>query len=312
MKIAALAFSWLLVSSTASAQTASPIKMDGYPAPGEAAKVTVLTAGANPSKLPQPSPPAGYKEHMEMAMTLGMAMDIAGMQPPAITAPTMKLGFDVQVTGTSPAGDVTFSMVGTGVTSDGAANDPMFAGVISETDRQIKTVKGTLTVDRDGRIVKEEMDLSGIKSAGGADASKQIKDSLRDFRPELPKEGLGVGAKWEVRSAIDSGGTITFQKVLNEVVARDAESVTIKTTLEQTSPPQKMVNDMLPPGAEVRLESGQGSGTGTVRMRFDRLVPTSDMAMKIVMKMVVDMAGQSQPMGMTMDVKMTIAGTVIK
>jgi len=311
MKIAALAASCLLVSSIAAAQTAPP-KMEGYPAPGEPAKLTVITLGANPAKLPQRPPAAGYKEHMDMSLTLGMAMDIAGMQTPAITAPTMKMGFDFAVTNVSASGDVTVAMTGTGVTSDGPPPDAMFASVISETDRQIKTVKGTLTVDREGRVIKEDLDLNGLKSASGADASQQIKNSLREMRPEMPKDGLGLGAKWEVRSAIDSGGMVTFQKVLNEVTALDANSVTIKTTVEQTAPSQKMVNDMLPPGADVTLESAQGSGTGTIRMRFDQLVPASDGTMKLVMKMVMNMGGQSQTMGMTMDMKIAVAGTVIK
>jgi hypothetical protein len=311
MKIAALAASCLLVCSTAAAQTAPP-KMDGYPAPGEPAKLTVIAPGSNPAKLPQHTPPAGYKEHMDMSLTLGMAMDIAGMQTPTITAPMMKMGFDFEVTNVSPAGEMTVAMTGTGVTSDGPPPDPMFANMLSETDRQIKTVKGTLTVDRDGRVIKQDLDVSGLKSASGADASQQIKNSLRDMRPEMPKEGLGAGSKWEVRSAIDSGGMITFQKVLNEVVALDADSVTIKTSLEQTAPSQKIVNDMLPPGTDVSLESAQGTGSGTIRMRFDRLVPSSDGTMKLVMKMLVAMSGQSQPMGMTMDMKIVVAGTVIK
>ena len=311
MKLSALAACCLLVSSPALAQTAAPPKMAGYPAPGEPPKLTVITPSANPTKLAQTAPAIGYKEHMEMAMTLGMAVEVGGMQMPAMTAPTMKMGFDFEVTGKSPAGDVTVSMVGTGVTADGAA-DPRVASVVSDTDKQIKTVKGSFTVDREGRVVKEDLDVSGLKSASGADASQQIKNSLRELRPEMPKEGIGVGAKWEVRQAVDSGGLTLFQKTINEITALDAESITIKTSLEQTAPGQKMVSDMLPPGADVRLESAQGTGSSTVRLRFDRLVPSSDMAMKLVMKMAMDMAGQSQSMAMTMDMKMTMAGTVIK
>lgn len=314
MKFAAALVCSLLAVSPAAAQTATPIRMEGYPAPGEPSKFTLISAGANPSKMQQVIPAAGYKEHMEMAMTMGMAMEMAGMQMPAVTAPTMKMGFDLQVTDVAANGDVTMSMVGTGVTAnDAGASVPMFAEVVKETDRQIKTFKGSVTVGRDGNIVKQEMDLSGLKGTGGADAVAQLRDSLRDMRPELPKDGFGVGAKWEIRTATNNAGSgVSFQKMNYEVVARDAESATIKSTIEQTSPPQKITNDAMPPGAEMHLESGTGSGSGTIRLNVNRLVPAIDMAIKMNMKMVVSMQGQTQPMGMAMDIKMTTTGTVIK
>jgi len=137
-----------------------------------------------------------------------------------------------------------------------------------------------------------------------ADTAKNFTDSLRNMTPPVPLVPMGVGGKWEVRTAVQSGGATLFQKTGHEILALDDASVTVKTSVEQTFPGgQTVANPQLPPGAEMTLESGTGSGGGTLTMRADSLVPSSDMTLKNTIRMRVSMNGQTQPIAVTTEIR---------
>ena len=84
-------------------------------------------------------------------------------------------------------------------------------------------------------------------------------------------------------------------------------TVTLKVTTEQTAPPQSISNPALPAGAEMYLENMTGSGQGTVVIKLDSLVPTSEMSMASSMSMSISLGGQNQSIVTDNKVKVTIA-----
>ncbi len=77
--------------------------------------------------------------------------------------------------------------------------------------------------------------------------------------------------------------------------------------LEQTAPPQGITNPALPAGSVVNIEKLAGTGTGTIALRFNSLVPTSEMSSSTAMAMAMDMGGQTQRMAVDTKVKVSIA-----
>jgi hypothetical protein len=300
---AAAAFMW---ATSAYAQSAPPISMPGYPAVGGKAIVTVISPGTNAKPLPRQAPVAGLNEHMNITMGMAMSMEIAGstVTPPA-QPPPITMGLDLGVTNVAANGDVTVSMAFTGVTMDGPSPDAAFDQVMRNLGEQLKTFKGSMTVGADGHVVSQDINFPSTP-AMSADAAKNFADSLRNMTPPIPETPIGLGGRWEVRAALQSGGAVMFQKMEYEVVAIDGASVTVKVANEQTLPPQSVANPQLPPGAEMFLESGSGSGKGTITFTAGSLVPSSEVAMKSSLRFRVSMNGETQPLGLTTDVKVKI------
>jgi hypothetical protein len=80
------------------------------------------------------------------------------------------------------------------------------------------------------------------------------------------------------------------------VVSLSGKTVTLKTTIEQTAPPQAFVNPALPPGTDVRLQKFTGTGTGSITLRLDSLVPMSEATIQDDAVMQISMAGGTQTM----------------
>lgn len=287
---------------SAQAQTPTLPTMPGYPAVGDKPIVTVISPGANARPLPHPAPAVGLKEHMDITMTMTMGMEIAGMATPTVTPPSITMGMDVALNSVAANGDITMSFAYTGVTVNGPSPDASFDQMTRTLGEQMKTFKGTITIGADGHVVSQDINIPTTPGVS-ADTAKNIADSLRNMTPPLPQVPMGVGGKWEARLALQTGGVAMFQKMAYEVVAIDGSSVTLKVAVDQTFPAQPVSNPQLPPGAEMAVESGGGSGSGTITLRSDSMVPASDMTLKNTLRFRVSMNGETQPLAVTTEIK---------
>jgi hypothetical protein len=307
MKVAARAAVLLLFVSLAPithGQTAIKAPA-GYPAIGELARITMLSPGAEPRKPLRYVVAKDYKGHMDMDMTMSMAMSMAGQSMPPMALPTMRIGADMAVTAVGATGDITYSLAFSGmdlVTAQGQAPDPNMAAMFAPLSEEFKKISGTATVTNRGVTRESKLDISKITNPALTQTMGSVTNSLNSMSTPFPEEAVGLGAKWEVRQAMDSGGVTIFQKVTCELTAYDGKSVTLKMTLEQTAPSQPVKNPSMP-GMDMMLDSMTGSGSGTMTTAFDSLVPSSDMTMKSAMSM--SMSGQT--MGVETNLKLQVS-----
>src|SRR5260221_13223226 len=109
LSVALLVWSCVLRAGTGPSHLqAQDLKMDGYPAPGAPAIVTVITPGAAPRIPLRYTVPNGYKDHMVMEMSMSLSMDMAGMALPAMQMPLMRIGADLDVTSVTASGDISY------------------------------------------------------------------------------------------------------------------------------------------------------------------------------------------------------------
>jgi hypothetical protein len=114
-----------------------------------------------------------------------------------------------------------------------------------------------------------------------------------------PAEPVGIGARWEVVTDIESGGFTVEQTATYLLESFDGNEVRLAVDLTPTAGQQALEGAVgLPPGAEVSLMSMESTGSGTMRVALDRLIPVSEMSMSTMMAMSVGMQGQSQQMSM--------------
>ena len=135
----------------------------------------------------------------------------------------------------------------------------------------VASTKGGGTVSSSGVIKSMRLDVahSAIQKALGP-----MLNAVEHLAIPFPDAAVGVGARWEVREALEVGGlTIfrptVFQKTEYEVVSIDGATVSLRVKTEQKGPPQPLNDPLLPVanqgvvfGADNRLQSMSGSGHG--------------------------------------------------
>ena len=279
----------------------------GYPAVGSPAIVKLLVPGNAPQSQLRYKIPAGFKTSGAMGITMGLSMNMAGMALPAMDLPTMKMMFDVSVSNVTAAGDVTYDLAFTDMTTESAAGlDPSVAAMIQGSAAGIKEMKGTATISNRGVLRSTNFDLSKLTDPNLKQALQQVAGQLEGMAMPLPEEAVGVGARWEVRQAVNAGGMATYVRTEYEVVSVTGTAVSLRVKQETTAPPQPVTNSMLPPDAQVQVEKLAGTSTGTMTLRLDGLVPTSELSGTTSSTMSLTMGGQSQQMGVDVKTKVTV------
>ena len=117
-------------------------------------------------------------------------------------------------------------------------------------------------------------------------------------------DGLPVAG---YRYTLDANGMTLVQKTEFELVAFDGKTATLKTKTEQTAPPQAISNPAMPPGVDLQLQKMTGTGSGTITLRLDGLVPTSEGSMESTAVMQGNLGGEIQQMTVTTSMKIAIA-----
>jgi len=304
----ALALSGLLVvvaTAIASGQSAAVQTPPGYPAVGQPVKITVSSTGAEPRRALRYTVPNGYRAGMNMDMTMSMGMSMGDQSMPAMDMPAMRVGANLEVTSVSAAGDISYTLNFTGVSLPGGGDASAMG--LDAVNADFKNIKG-IAISTNRGITKDlKLDASQVANPQMSQMLDSVKTSLNSLSMPLPEEAIGVGAHWQVRQALNSGGATLFQNVECELTAVDAKSATVKVTLDQTAPKQPFNSPMVPPGTDMSIESMTGSGTGTLNIAFDALVPTSEMNAKSTMVMAISMNGQTQRMTAQTTLKMAVA-----
>ncbi len=267
--------------------------------------VTLVDAGSDPKRALRLKPKAGDTQAASMVMNMDMKMGMGGQKMP-MKLPGMKMNMSVKVDSVNKAGDATYGFKLDSV--DVVARDGVDPGVVTAMKQGINGLvgmAGKATVTSRGYATAGELQMP----AGANPQMKQMVDSFKQSMDQmsipLPEEPVGVGAKWKVVQAIDQNGMKIAQTATFEVVKIDGDKVDTKFSLAQTAAPQKIDSKDMPAGADARLKSLKGSGTGTTTFNLAKVMPeASDMTVKSSVSMSMKMGNQEQAMDMDMDVQM--------
>lgn len=294
-------------ASTASTSTPKPVEpTPDLPKAGPPV-VTVIEQGAEPRKALR----YAFKKTAE-TMVMDMKMDLtiglgAGGKAPKVSMPTVRTSFTMTPTDVDADGTLTANVEMKKVdVLDDRPIAPEMKKKLSAEMQKIVGLKGKTVVTSRG-VTKE----ATVEVPPGADPSVQqlvdsIKDSLRNMSSPFPEEPVGKGAKWEVKTVVQ--GVLTIEQTatyqLKEV---NDKGVTNGVTVAQKAPPQPMkANDKLPPGATMALKSHTGSGTGTQKVLFDHMTPTSQLKLDSKSEMSVTQGTQTSPIGLEMTIDLTV------
>lgn len=283
-------------------------KPSAFPAAGEPAAITVLAAGAQPRSALRYAIARDYKEQLEMTTLINMALSMGAAGSQSIQMPNVRMTADLATTNVTPAGDVSYDITFTGMKADPFSGaDPNVVATMQGFEADFKNLRGSATITPRGVTRDVHFDTSKMANPQMAQILDSVSASVNGLSIPLPEEAVGVGARWEARQTVDAGGFKQQQKSVWQLVSADGKSVKLSVTIDATAPPQPVVNPMMPPGADVRLESMTSSGSGTVTLHLNSLVPTSEMNTKASTTMSINMGGASQQVIVDATTKVNIA-----
>jgi len=285
----------------------APVTLAGYPAPNAPATVVLSSPGAEPRTPLRYKVTAGQKCSMEMSTVVSVTVSMEAMSMPAMDLPTMKMTADLVVKDVAANGDITYDLAFTGMTAEAQPGmDPSMVAMMQGAAGDITKLKGTVTVSNRGVTKATALDLNAVTDPNLKQVLNQMSGPIQNISMPLPEEAVGVGAKWEVRQAVNAAGIQSFQRNEMEIVKIDGTSVTLRAKSEQTAPAQTVANPMMA-GATMDVEKMSGTGTGTIVLRLDGLVPTSETSIDSLASMTMNMGGQAQKLGLAMKMKMSVA-----
>jgi len=277
------------VQSPPSGARTQPLTMKGYPALGAPPIITITNAGAAPRTQLRYVIPANHKARMNVTMRMSMGTS-AGTDHPAerdhTTIPTITVTADLGVTSVMPNGDIAYELALSSMTVEATSgSDPRIAQAMQGFVAAIASTRGGGTISSTGVIKSMRLDVahSEMKKALGP-----VFDAVEHLAIPVPDAAVGVGARWEVREALEVGGLTTFrpavfQKTEYEVVSIDGGTVSLRVKTDQKGPPQPLNDPSLPVsnqgivfGADNRLQNLSGTGTGTVIVQLNSLAPVSE------------------------------------
>ena len=118
-----------------------------------------------------------------------------------------------------------------------------------------------------------------------------------------------MGAKWETALRINQNGIALDQVGVSELTSLEGESGHLALTITQKAQEQKVEAANMPPGTHMNLSSLTSTGSGETIFDLRQLMPVkAQIKLHSEMKAGLQMGKDEQPMGMKMDMSMTMTG----
>ncbi|MCB0970790.1 MAG: hypothetical protein KDA97_04635, partial [Acidimicrobiales bacterium] len=153
---------------------------------------------------------------------------------------------------------------GTGLDPDAVADlDAALAAVAGTT--------GTATVTDRGRFTDVAFEAGDGLPEVVADHLDDLGAQVAALGPALPREAVGVGARWEAIATTPYQGTAATTTTTYTVTAIEDGAVSYDAEIELAIEPGDLDLDGLPEGTTARLVGSSGTGTATGTQRLDDL-----------------------------------------
>jgi len=299
-------------------EIALPKPKNGVLGPGEAdkilavgarPKVSLLEAGAEPRADLSYVLVKGATQKFVMGMDMVMGMTMAGKSLPPTAIPRMNMAVQMTPTDKNAAGEWKIDSKVTSISLDpkGSQQEQMAAAMRP----QVEGMKGlgmSYWMDPKGQV----RDVKTVVPPGLPASAQQmlsgINQSFESIVAPLPKEPVGVGAKWQVISRVSSSGADLVQAAVYTLKARSGDKITLDVKLTQLAASDTIKAPNMPPGISANLKSFDSTGGGSTQGDVKSGVPgAGKIELKTAMAIAVAGAGGAGAAGdSAVDTKVTI------
>jgi hypothetical protein len=278
-------------------------KDDALPA-ASAPRVTLLDPGQEPRRELR------YKYNMHpqnMIMDMKLGIDM-GLPSGEVVMPPTRLVFRMVPRNISSSGELTYDAEATNVKLLEGGNLPAAAkAAVAKEYAGFVGLKMHVVVDSRGITKEATVEVPASASPSMRESMDQVSDSMKYIGAPLPVEAVGVGARWRVDSVV-AGRMTLVQQTEHSLVSLTPNDMQMKVTMKQSAPPQNIDVSAKVPGATARLDTYDGTGSGTTTLRFTDLVPVSSMRIHSEFGMNVHADGQALHTTTKMTVEVNVKG----
>ncbi|TDC50839.1 hypothetical protein E1212_13910 [Jiangella ureilytica] len=247
-------------------------------------QVTVTDPGAEPRSVMELSPTAGDTVELDMRILSESTQTLDGEAQPPQQIPPMIFGLAVTVD------EVTDEQISMSVVYDRAefeSDDPQ----LQATMESMVGLTSTVTTNRSGVFIDGTIDTTGVDPALGA-AIGQMGAQLEQLAMPLPTDPVGVGAVWDVTTAIDSNGVVFCSTTTYRLTEFDGDAYAFETEVTQQAQPTTLEQGTAT--IEVLEGTGTGSGTSSGSLSFPMAVSGSSTGSNSILLLVEDGSDQGE------------------
>lgn len=307
------------VPATPGAAGQLPKGEKGILAPGVADKllpvggkpiVTVVEKGGEPREALAYDLAKDQKESFGIGMDMTMKMEMGGKATPAISMPRMNMLMDLAVKDKNAEKDVFIDGIMSGVSVD-AGTDDMQKQLSESLKKELAGLKGlkmSYWVSPNGEVRDAKLDIPPNAPPTAQQMMQGMMQSMDSMVAPLPKEEVGVGAKWAALTRVSSNGADFLQMARYTLKQRDGEKLTIDIEIEQAAAKGSIDAPGLPPGVKTKLTSIDSAGKGSMLIDLKKITPVTSQ-MKMTMKMALNVEAQGKQENMAMEMGMAVEFT---
>ena len=259
-----LAFTEFVLGQVATGDVPGRAVADAPPA------VKLLEGGSGPRRELRYAFRSGTTELLAVDNTTSVRAAVAGQQVPDTDSPTVRLNIQFETMEVQPNGDATMRVELTDAEmltppgqKPGAAERPP-----QPAKRKIG-VTGRVTMTARGLPRDAKFELPADADQRAAPLVRAAEQQMAQVAVPLPAEAVGLGAKWEVTRPIQVQGVKALASTVYALTELTADGAVVSVAYQLTAEPGQQ-----PGGGLGTVERLVGSGRGTSRQRFARLVPT--------------------------------------
>ena len=256
--------------------TAAPLPQLERSLAAAPATIEVLTSGAEPRRELKFRPAANSKQTMTMTMGMSMDMSMGDSPMPKIPIPKMVIKMDLNVQKVDPSGDIyyNFAYGDIKVISD-KDTPPAMLAAMQKSLKSLVGIQGNIVINSSGLVKSKNLILPKTVDPTIKETLEQFNQSIDQISTQLPSGILGMGAKWQVNNAIQSGGIKFNQSSVYEIVEISDIGMTVQSKMTQSARPQDLKLPNLGKDVKAKLTSLNSTCEGQYRVRFDSLLPIS-------------------------------------
>lgn len=234
------------------------------PLPPVAAGVELLDAGAAPREALRFAPAEGQVEQLSARMAMSVSVSGAGLPPMSHRTPPVEQRSRVEVLALEP------ERLRTKIVFEGFEQGEGAAMLASA--EALEGFEQARSFSRQGALIEGSLD-----APPGADP--KLDKSLRTLGVnlaatliELPREAIGVGAKWRQTARFRSSGLAIERTTEAELLGREGAKLLIGLRVSEQTTSSKFEREGTPGQVEVARFDSRGSGL--LSYELDKLLPT--------------------------------------
>jgi len=300
--VGGLASCSLFDDEAASPTTASAVTTTTTPGP------EVLDAGRGPRKELR----LRFTEGAATTVALTLDLDVtqrAGGAEQGLDSPVVRETVRFTV-GPTRGDEATVSFAFTGATVDGEGTD-LTAAELAELSTEIGRLVGlggTGTISALGSFTSFAYDLPDGLDPEVTAALEQAEQQLSALALPLPREPLGVGARWRTATRTELSGIVLDQVTTYEITELTDSGVAYTAASSQTAARQRIDPATLPAGSTAELVSADIDGATTGSLDLGSLLATTSSTLSGTQE--VDLRtgdGPTQRLSQRIDVTVSVA-----